>query len=150
MEWKNFKESEREYPEKVVNESISGFHISTNKLVEMQVSELSDSSRINSSLYTNFQFRLRLKSEYVSSYSFDIFTFGYNIELAPIKIILEYSIFEEIKGRTMINNNERINILDEVELKEFLSQVFQTKRFNEIVMGLMKIARKNKDKEFDL
>lgn len=113
MEWKSFKESDKEYPEKIVNESISGFYASTNKLVEMQVSEISDSSRIISGLYSDFQFRLRLKSEYVSKYSFDIFTFGYNIELAPIKVIMEDSIFEEMMGRVMKSKSECIVIKDE-------------------------------------
>lgn len=143
MEWKEFEETKKEYPEKIVENAINGFSIATKNLLQMSIVELNDVSRITSGIRKDFQFSLYLKSEYVEDYKFKIFSFGYNVELTPISIILDSSIFEELYGKEM-EHRETLDIENEEHFNLLLEKIFKTNRINEIITGLMKIARRNK------
>lgn len=142
MEWTKFKESTREYPEKAVEKLISGFSTATNELVTLTLQSYGPFERLGSQLNSDFQFSIYLRSQFVPKYKLEVFTFGYNVELAPITFIIEESIFEEVFKRAM-RFEEKIVAKDIETLNQMLSEIFATERFKEIVGGLMKIAQKN-------
>lgn len=138
MEWKKFKEIDREYPEEVISKLIKGFDNATEGLLDLHVQEHKE--YLKSGL-GSFQFRLILVSNNLSKYKFEIMRCGYDIELYPVKISLEDSIYEELMGwpNTFA---DPIKVASEKELEDTVKKAFDTKRFEEIVSGLMKISHK--------
>ena len=142
MKWKQFEESGREFPEKIVEKSIEGFSKATKGLAELKISALSDVGRLTSKIQDDFVFRVVLTSPHVKEYSLTVLTFGYGIELHPIQFIADSAIHLELYkepleyGHTMeCKSGEIFSIA--------LEKIFSSKRFVEIVTGLMKVARKN-------
>jgi hypothetical protein len=142
MKWKNFEESDKEYPEKIVEKSIEGFSKATKGLVELKVSELSDIARITSQLQDDFVFNVRLVSPYVKEYSLKVLTFSYGIELSPISFIVEDSIHQELYKEPLKYGHHMV-CKDGEMFSAALEKIFSSDRFVETVTGLMKIARKN-------
>ncbi len=142
MKWKQFEESEREYPEKIVEKAIDGFSKATKGLAELKITALSDIGRITSKVQEDFVFRVSLISPNVKEYSLTILTFGYGIELSPISFIADEAIHLELYkeplkyGHTMVCK-------DGETFSKALEKIFSSKRFVETVTGLMKVARKN-------
>ena len=138
MEWKKFKETERAYPEEVISKLLKGFDNATGGLLDLQIQEHTE--YLKSGLGA-FQFRVLLTSYNMSKYRFEIMRCGYDIEMYPVKISLEDSIYEEIMGwpKTF---DDTIKAENEEELEETVRKTFDTKRFEEIVSGLMKISKK--------
>ncbi len=143
MEWNKFNESPREYPERVFENSIAGFEKATNGLAQMSCTALNAVGKMSSHLHNEFQFIVYLGSQYVPSYKLKVMTFGYNIELAPIVVDLEDSIYEEVTQKRK-GYQEKLRANNEQEFKELLEKVFKSQRFIEVVTGLMKIASKGK------
>jgi hypothetical protein len=144
MKWKQFEESNREYPEKIVEKSIEGFSKATKGLAELKISALSDIGRITSKIQDDFVFRVVLLSPHVKEYSLTVLTFSYGIELSPIRFIADYAIHMELYkepleyGQSMVCKNGEM-------FSEVLEKIFSCERFVETVAGLMKVARKNID-----
>jgi len=140
--WKSFEESDKEYPEKLVEKSIEGFSNATKGLAELKILELSDYTRITTKVPGDFIFSVRLVSPNVKEYSFKVLTFGYDVKLNPINFIAEDSIHQEIYnepleyGQYMVCNDGNM-------FSKTLEKIFTSKKFVETVSGLMKIARKN-------
>jgi hypothetical protein len=55
--------------------------------------------------------------------------------------ILDEDIFQELVNRKM-RYKEKLKNVDEKEFQKFLQAVFESKRFQEVVSGLMKISKK--------
>lgn len=144
MKWQEFTESSKEYPEKILESSIAGFEKATKGLVQMTITSAGDIDFITSHLENDFQFIVYLRSEYVKKYRLKLLTMGYNVELTPIFLSLEETIFEHIFQRPM-KHRELLIIKSEEELKGMLEQIFTSSRFVEIVSGVMKIARRNQE-----
>lgn len=142
--WTNFTESEKEYPEDIVNKKITGFINATKGLAEMNVVQLSNSERITSTIRTDFIFALYLTSPKVNGYRFKIMNFGYNITLDPVTISVASGIFSEIYSNDIFEFNSELNINNENFLSE-LDKIFNSKAFIELVKGLMKVANKGID-----
>lgn len=142
MKWKNFEESEKEYPEKIAEKTIEGFSKATKGLAELTVHELSDTSRITARLSGDFLFNIRLSSPYVPEYSLKVMTFGYDIELNPIYFKLDHAIHLELYEEPLEYGHE-MECKDGAEFSEVLEGVFSSNKFKDTVTGLMKIARKN-------
>lgn len=142
MEWKPFVESSKEYPEEVVKKSIAGFSKAAQDLAELRIQESSSYESISSDLETKFQFRLVLTSPFVKNYRFTIFELGYDVELFPVRAILEISLAAEIFKKT-VSSAYVIKIATEEDLTQLLSSIFETNRFKEVVAGLMKIAKRS-------
>jgi hypothetical protein len=138
MEWKKFKETEKKYPEEVISKLIKGFDNATNGLLDLVIQEQKEYLK---SGFGDFQFRLILISNNLSKYKLEIMKCGYNVELYPTKIDLEDSIYEEIMGWSN-PFSDPIKIESEKELEDIIKKIFDTKRFEEIVSGLMKISQK--------
>ena len=151
MNWNEFVESEKEYPEKIVAKAIEGFPKATKGLVEMKISELTDNSRLLSNMPNDFLYSVRLVSPYVKDYSHKLLTFGYDVELNPINFILEEGIYKELEAHfvylaTNQHSFEKYMICKDGEMfEEILKKVFSSQKFTETVSGLMKIARKNNE-----
>jgi hypothetical protein len=143
MIWKKFKESEIELPEVLVENITKGFSAATMGLVELGIEEKSDISRISRNrLGTRFQFIATLISKHLPEYSFQVFEFGYDVSLYPVRMFITKPILEELanRGETIGNITEFDN---EEAFKKSVELVFDSNKFTEIVSGLMKIARKN-------
>jgi hypothetical protein len=142
MIWKKFKESEIELPDILVENITKGFSTATMGLVDLSVDEKSDISRIRRNLGTRFQFIVSLVSEHLPDYSFQVFEFGYDVSLYPVKMKITKSIFDELT-----NKGEGLGDItifnDEESFKTTVELVFNSNKFTEIISGLMKIARKN-------
>ncbi len=139
MEWDKFKESEKEYPEDIVAKEIDGFSKATSHLCEIQISPIEN---FVGDLFVDFQFRVVLLSNTVKSYKFEVFRFGYNVDLFPVVSIIDESIFEELIGKKKRWKEKTIQP-NEKEFQKFLKGIFGTTRFKEVVSGLMKISRKH-------
>jgi hypothetical protein len=66
MEWNNFTESKKEYPEEIVSKTISGFSKATSHLLEIQISPVADFA---SDLQVDFEFRVLLISNSIKGSS---------------------------------------------------------------------------------
>lgn len=143
MKWKDFTESSKEYPEKVVEISINGFHNATKGLAEIIIEPVSELKYLNTGLRNDFTFNVYLMSPFLSAYSFKLFSIGYNIELSPIYMLIEHSIHDEVLG-PFISKEEPLIIENEEELKQVLENIFNSTKFSDVVTGVMKIAAKNK------
>jgi hypothetical protein len=141
MKWNQFEESDREYPEKIVEKSIAGFSKATKGLAELKISALSDIGRITSKLHDDFIFRVMLISPNVKEYSLTVLTFSYGIELCPIRFIAEAAIHEELY-KEPLEYGQSMVCKDGEMFSSALEKIFSSKRFVETVTGLMKIARK--------
>lgn len=138
MEWNKFTESKKEYPEELILKSIDGFSKATNNLLDIQVGRINEKL---GDLYVDFEFKLLLTSNTLKSYKFEILRFGYDVELYPVKLLLEESIFEEVYQKKM-GYKQTLGAPDEEALNSVLKEIFSTNRFKEVVSGLMKISRK--------
>lgn len=145
MKWQDFEESEKEYPEKIVAKAIEGFPKATKGLVEMEISELSDISRITTKVPGDFLYSVRIVSPYVGDYSLKLMTFGYDVELNPINFILEEGIRKELY-KEPLGYEKYFVCKDGPMFEDVLKKVFSSQKFTETVTGLMKIARKNYEK----
>lgn len=143
MEWKKFQQSPREYPEKIVLTTIAGFSKATEELVELIVVPMLAPDRIASHLGNDFLFNVYLRSALVGSYKMKVISFGYNVELAPIFVDIEDTIFESTFQRRK-KPEETIKCSEGEDFKNLIEEVFRSPRFMEIVSGIMKIAAKNK------
>ncbi|MDO6745515.1 hypothetical protein Q4553_13150 [Tenacibaculum soleae] len=139
MEWNEFKESEKEYPEDIVAKTIDGFSKATSHLCEIQISPVES---FVGDLFVDFEFRVLLLSNTIKSYKFEVFRFGYNVDLFPVFSIIDENIFEELTKKKMRRKQKTIQS-NEKEFQEFLNGIFGTSRFKEVVSGLMKISRKH-------
>lgn len=144
MNWKNFEESQTELPETVVEKMIEGFSSATMELVELGILPKSEMSRLTTDkLGTRFQFKVILLSRHLPDYSFTVFEFGYNVSLYPVKVLITKSILEEL-----ISKGEGVSTItsfdEEQKFHKAIELVFESKRFTEVVSGLMKIAKKKK------
>jgi len=144
MEWEKFKESPKEYPENIVEDSISGFPKSTDGLAQLAIRPKNDLSKLASKLTSKFQFDLDLYSKYLNDYIFTVLEMGYDIEIFPVKILVEPTILAEINKTRELKYYTHITAKKEEDLQKALELVFKTARFAEIVAGLMKVARKRK------
>ncbi len=142
MKWKQFEESEREYPEKIVEKSIEGFSKATKGLAELKISALSDIGRITSKIHDDFVFRVVLTSPHLKEYSLTVLTFGYGIELYPIQFIADNAIHIELY-KEPLEYSQSMVCKDGAMFSKALEKIFSSKRFVETVTGLMKVARKN-------
>lgn len=142
MKWKQFEESEREYPEKIVEKSIEGFSKATKGLAELKISALSDIGRITSKIHDDFVFRVMLTSPHLKEYSLTVLTFGYGIELYPIQFIADNAIHIELY-KEPLEYSQSMVCKDGEMFSKALEKIFSSKRFVETVTGLMKVARKN-------
>jgi hypothetical protein len=143
MEWKEFKESKLEYPEKIIQNLITGFNDATRGLATLSILPLSDTSRITSYLGTHFQFGLVLLSQNVEGYRFKVFQFGYDVELSTVRLTIEDHIHKEMFDRFPAYN-EVLSYNNDESFIKIIELVFKTKRFNTLVEGLMKVALKGK------
>ena len=141
MEWNKFKESEREYPEVIVEKTIEGFSKATSHLCEIQINPVSDFA---GDLYVDFEFRVLLLSNTIKSYKFEIFRFGYNVDIFPVYSILDENIFEELTNRKM-KLKQKTTQSNEEEFQNVLKEIFNSNRFKEVVSGLMKISKKHQN-----
>lgn len=143
MEWKKFKELDREYPEAIIEKKIKGFDNATEGLASLAVVKLTDTRAMNSGVQGDFRFELVLYSNILKQYKFRILTFGYGITLSPIYIKLEDSVNEELYGDDPMNIFVTTRSVENTkELDEIVSKIFETKYFNLVVRGLMKVAKK--------
>lgn len=147
MEWKKFTESQMEFPEVIIEKMILGFTKATGGLVELNILELNEFHRSISKIDGNFQFNLFLSSAFVNEYKLKILTLGYDVELTPINLLVEDTIYEEIFMRSRPYNGYEVFENDETFV-QIIQNIFQSKRFNELVSGLMKVAKKNSQKGF--
>lgn len=138
MDWKKFKEIEKDYPENVIGKLITGFSNATDGLLDIYIEELDEflTGKLGA-----FQFRMILTSNSLSKYKFEILKFGYNVELYPVKIKTESSIYQAITGLPSILADP-IRVENEEDLENVIREIFESKRFEEIVSGLMKISKK--------
>lgn len=146
MEWKKFKALEIKSPEELIIETIKGFSEATNNLVDMKLLKKSDFEKVSSKLKNQFEYELILFSKYIKGYSFSILEFGFDVELYPVNIAIDVEIYNELNFDFRYDRKVT-SIKDEEEFVKSLNFVFQSKRFQTIIGGLMKLAT-NEMEEF--
>jgi len=147
MKWKEFEESKIEIPDETVEKIIEGFSNATKKLVELGLIEKSVMSRLAGDKFgTKFQFEVILLSKRLNDYSFTVFEFGYDINLYPVKVLINKSILDEMINKGEFTSNIAI-IENEEKFKKVIELIFETNKFREIVSSLMKIASKRDEDE---
>lgn len=144
MEWKGFSENGKEQPYKIIEREIQGFSNFSNQLVELELHQYKERMLKYTSLDRDFQFALNLRSKYVKDYSLQIFTFGYNVDLEKVKLIIEESIHNEV-CKIFKNPKTYIILANNKNFTDFVDIIFTSKRFTSILTGLMKIAETNKN-----
>jgi len=137
MKWSKFEESKRVYPDKVVNKLIKGFSNATGEVLELVV----ETDVLKFETQTDFVFRLLLVSHRLENYRFKVATFGYNVEIYPVSIVLDEQIYNELFNKEM-RPREIIKKDTEQEFEELMVQAFESERFQEVVTGLLKISKK--------
>lgn len=146
MKWKQFNTDTIKTPFEVVEESIEGFEKATNGLVQLTIFEKSEVERLRKKYIANFQYDLILHSQFMRNYKFDVFELLFDVTLYPCAIVLEKGLAKELG----VTTSDTV-ILDDVELlKGILESIFNSKRFEDIVSGLMKISSLSKKKDDDL
>lgn len=146
MKWKQFNTDTIKTPFEVVEEFTEGFEKATNGLVQLTIFEKSEVERLRKKYNANFQYDLILHSQFMRNYKFDVFELLFDVTLYPCAIVLEKGLANELG----VTSTDTI-ILDNVEiLKGILESIFNSKRFEDIVSGLMKISSFSKKKDDDL
>lgn len=118
-----------------------GFTKAAKGLAELRTMTLRDVQQITSGLSTDFQYALYLKSDMVPEYRLKVLTFGYDVELMPVKIVLNNDIAEELHGKKLVRG-DYITIETEEKFRDYLSSVFRSNHFVNVVSGLLKLAQK--------
>lgn len=118
-----------------------GFTKAAKGLAELSTMTLRDVQQITSGLSTDFQYALYLKSDMVPEYRLKVLTFGYDVELMPVKIVLNNDIAEELHGKKLVRG-DYITIETEEKFRDYLSSVFRSNHFVNVVSGLLKLAQK--------
>lgn len=139
MEWKKFKALEMKAPNELVKELTEGFIEATNGLVEMKLLKKSDLDKISSRLKCQFEFDLVIFSKYIRGYSFSVLEFGFDIELYPVYMLIDSDIYNELNFELTFDK-KITSVSDEKEFINSLNLVFESKRFHNIIGGLMKLA----------
>lgn len=147
MEWKQFTESTKQFPEVIVEGAFEGFSNATNNLVHISIAEKHFRARVNSNLNNRFQFECVLFSKSLSDYSFVVFELGYDVEIFPVNVIIEQSIYSELANKSLISYDRIEKVNSEDKLLRIVELIFKSDRFTEIVSGIMKIAKKNEQDE---
>lgn len=140
--WEEFSESDKEYPEEIVNKTIEGFSKATKGLVELVVRKLDGTSAFASGLGSDFSFRIYLVSPILVDYRFKILDFGYDVKMTPIFYKMESEIHDEIYGTDDFFNSSDVRTIKNEDFVEELQKIFKTQIFIDLVSGLMKIASK--------
>lgn len=134
MEWTQFKPLDNKTAEEVIDKMITGFSEATGNLVDMQIVQKTGPELLASKLIAQFKYDLVLFSSLVRGYKFSFFEFGYDVTLYPCYIKMD----DEIA--LQINKNNTILVHNETEVENIVKEIFASKRFLEVVSGLMKIA----------
>ena len=147
MIWEKFEETKNEYPEEIVKEAIKGFSDATDKRVEMVVNKLSfTKAQFNfKSLVGEFYFELNLSSPYVNICEISIMKFCYDASMSSVVCIIHQEILDEIKSKLFSDGIEEYNknfICSPKIFNNLLEIIFESKKFNSIVSGLIKISNK--------
>lgn len=147
MNWKKFKELDKEYPEVIVEKKIAGFDNATDGLASLGIVKLDGVQALNAPVSGDFKFALYLYSPNLKGYKFNVLYFGYDIRLSPIDIKIEDSIDEEIRRGsasdkvTIIPLN--ITIRTNEDFQKLLDTIFSSNAFESVVGGLLKVAKKS-------
>lgn len=140
--WEDFSESNKEYPEEIVNKTIDGFSKATKGLVEIAVRKLDGSSAFAYGLGTDFSFRIYLVSPIIDDYRFKILDFGYDVKMTPVYYKMESEIHDEIYGTDDFFISSDVRTIKNEDFMQELQKIFKTQIFSDLVSGLMKIAVK--------
>ncbi len=144
MDWKNVSESDKEYPNKIIEKVMKAFSLTANGLAGLCLMEIKKPIfRKYSGLKGFFQYRLCLYSDYVNGYRFELFVFGYDADLEKIEVIVDEEIYKEISDGP-ITDKPRFVITNDRNFVDFLEAIFTCKKIANTVSGLMKIAENNK------
>lgn len=146
MNWKNFEETPNNFPEKIAKEVICGFSCATEELLELETNHISRMKawRFHGNMADDFNFEISLKSPYVIGYYFRVLLFSYDAQLNLVKCKID----DKIKNELGIISSDGIEYSDGIYLcrtkwfADFLELIFKTKQFENVVSGLMKIAKK--------
>jgi hypothetical protein len=155
MEWIiNIPETEKEIPSKIMQLIINGFLKMTGGQVELVLSDikyqysklpvgLRQSLMKNSVLKSHFQYEVCLRSKYIADYSFEVLSFGYEMDLDKVEIVLDKTILLELDNGKV--TDEKLCIDNGDSFIRFLHSIFNTKKFKNEASGAVKIANENKN-----
>jgi hypothetical protein len=136
--WNKFEPSANQYPERIVEEKIEGFSQATNNLANLVIEAKSGLEAWSMTNDLDFLFVVTLNSPKIPYFGYEVFTFGYKPTLMPIFVKVESGIADELHMSHSYNE-----IRSEKQFKELLSKIFDTKKFKEVVGGVMKVAQKS-------
>lgn len=143
-----FEEPDENFPESKILDAITVFEKATNGLASLSVVELGSIGKITSKMDTTFQFQTLLTSRFLSSYSFDIMTFGYDVTIYPVIIDFQSEIAKEIGVKGTPYKGFIMACRTEEEFLEVIEAIFNTNKFKKTVGGLLKVARaKSEDRK---
>lgn len=136
-----FEEPKVQFPEALTKDYIKSFDTATEGYASLTLLKLDALKKMVSHLNgTNFQYQLLLTSDFASGYSFKVFRFGYDVTIYPVYIVFEDEIGEEL-GIPNSLGDRAISIENEADFSKIMEGAFKSKRFREVVGGLIKIAK---------
>lgn len=137
-----FEEPKVQFPEEIIKDYIKSFDIATDGYASLNLFEIDPVKKILSRLEkTNFQHEVVLTSTVVSGYSFQVFRFGYDVTIYPVYIVFEDEIGKDVGAHTSPRGERTSKITTENDFIKIIEGVFKSKRFREVVGGLIKIAK---------
>lgn len=144
MTWKKFNVLDTEFPEAIVQRRISGFENATEGLAALSIKRLGEFGRLTTDLRGEFKFELVLHSQHLKHFKFVVLSFGYDVTLLPIYLVVEDSIYQEIYGETLFDiKTQKIDSIEDFD--HILKTIFDSKSFELVVSGLMKVSSKGAD-----
>jgi hypothetical protein len=145
MEWKKFEESDKEYPESIVQKRMQGFETATSDYASLSLEKLDGPKHLSSVVPGDFKFSLYVYSTFLKGFKFEIITFGYDIRLEPIQFEIEASIDEELFGKDTFFTTSKVRTVENAkDFDAVLEDIFNTNAFDTVIRGIIKIAKKTK------
>jgi hypothetical protein len=139
--WKDFIEPEFELPNIVLERKLEGFEDATQALAKIRIVELTGFNKKRKELSKAFQHILVLSSRFIPGYSFEVLSFSFEVDGYPTEIIVEDGIGDELEPNRFDGTEVKYYPNSQEDLEAILDKIFETKKFNNVVGGIMKLAR---------
>ncbi len=138
---KGFQEPKVRFPEEIIKDYIKSFDKATEGYASLSLRTIEGVDKTVLGLNADFQYELRLTSNIIGGYSFQVFRFGYNVTIYPVRIIFADEIADELGIHEASFGDRVITVDDEATFSHLVKSAFTSERFREIVGGLIKITK---------
>ncbi|MCC5468358.1 hypothetical protein [Pelosinus baikalensis] len=112
-------------------EEITGGLVYAELIAEAQLSEFFSNTNYD------FNYTMRIRSKYLATYSFAVFSLKHNIPFYPVDIVIE----EETRKELGLPGMVEPKLKNEDELIEMLKKIFTSQRINKIIGTLIRMSK---------